>query len=168
MKRRPAISLVAAMGRNRVIGLHGAMPWHLPADLKHFKQITMGKPMIMGRKTHEAIGRALPGRKNIVVSRTLRNSPRDIIVAASIDEALALVEDEQEVMVIGGGQLYATLLPVAGCMYITIVDCEPEGDTWFPEWRPDEWREVERTIRCADQDNAFQLTFLRLRRTHGV
>ncbi|MDX1379902.1 MAG: dihydrofolate reductase [Xanthomonadales bacterium] len=153
------ITLVVAMARNRAIGLDGRMPWHLPGELKHFKATTMGHPIVMGRRTWQAIGRALPGRQNIVVSRDPDFVADGADTATSLDEALAIAEGD-EVMIIGGGQLYRQALPLATRMVVTIIDAEPEADTWFPEWRADDWREVSRRRVAADErnDHAFEVT----------
>ena len=132
------ITLVAAMGRNRGIGIGGGLPWRLPGELQHFKTTTMGKPMVMGRKTWTSIGRALPGRQNIVVSRNPALAAPGCLVAASLVEAVEMAEG-YEVMVIGGGELYRQALPLASRMVLTLVDSEPEADTWFPDWDASEW-----------------------------
>ena len=146
------ITLVAAMARNRAIGLDGAMPWHLPRELKHFKETTMGKPIVMGRKTWESIGRVLPGRQNIVVTRNRKYTAPGCDVVASLEQAVWLAGGD-EVMVIGGGQLYAEALPVADRMVLTLVDCEPGADTWFPQWDPSGWREVSSRSEAPDEKN---------------
>jgi dihydrofolate reductase len=150
--------LVAAMARNRVIGDDGGMPWHLPADLKHFKSVTMGCPVVMGRKTFESIGRALPGRRNIVVSRSRPHLPEGISVAADLDEALALA-DAERVMVIGGGQVYRAALPRADRLELTFIDGMVTGDTTFPEWPAREWRLSAMQSRPADEKNPYNLVF---------
>ena len=127
------ISIVAAMARNRAIGIRGAMPWHLPRELRHFKETTMGKPIVMGRKTWESIGRALPGRQNLVVSRNPEFRADGCEITQSLEAAVRQARGD-EVMVIGGGQLYVQALPVADRMVLTLVDCEPDADTWFPRW----------------------------------
>jgi dihydrofolate reductase len=145
------ITLVAAMARNGAIGLGGAMPWHLPRELKHFKAVTMGHPIVMGRKTWESIGRPLPGRQNIVVTRNPGYSAEGCDVVASLQAAVEVANGD-EVMVIGGGQLYEQALPHADRMVLTLVDCEPVGDTWFPEWDPADWTET--SSRHEDPDEA--------------
>lgn len=156
-----SITLIAAMANNRAIGLDGDMPWHLPGELKHFKAATMGKAIVMGRKTWESIGRALPGRQNIVVSRNPDYVAENCLVVQSLDEALHR-SDSEEVMVIGGGQLYRQALPVASRMILTRVDCEPEADTWFPRWSQDEWQEVSRRSQPADDQNQYAFEVLEL------
>ncbi|MCC5855727.1 MAG: type 3 dihydrofolate reductase [Idiomarina sp.] len=134
------ISLVAAMANDRVIGREGGMPWHLPDELQYFKEITMGKPMIMGRTTFESIGRPLPGRRNIVVSRSAANLPEGVEHAESPAAALALCQDAEEVMVIGGGQIYREFLPLATRMYLTHIELSVDGDTTFPDWSGVVWQ----------------------------
>jgi len=158
---RPTITLVVAMGRNRVIGREGAIPWHLPADLAHFKQVTMGKPIIMGRKTYESIGRPLPGRENVVITRDASYAAPDCTVVHSLDEALA--GRDGEVMVIGGGEIYRQALDHAGRIHMTVVDAEPDGDVSFPTLDPS-WRTVSKTERPADERNAHELSFITLER----
>lgn len=133
-----SITIVAAMGRNRGIGIDGGLPWRLPGELQHFKATTMGKPIVMGRRTWESVGRALPGRQNIVVTRNPALAVTGALRAASLVEAVEMAE-HYEVMVIGGGELYRQALPLASRMVLTLVDCAPEADTWFPEWDPTDW-----------------------------
>ncbi len=155
---RPVVALIAALAKNRAIGLENRMPWHLPEDLRHFKATTLGRPVIMGRKTWESLGRPLPGRENIVVSRNPAYQAPGAIVVASLAEALAVavrkreektgeaeIKMGEEIFVIGGGALYREALPLAERMYLTEIDAEFEGDTFFPEFPPQEWREVSRT-----------------------
>lgn len=156
------ITLVVAHARNRVIGHKGRMPWHLPADLAHFKAVTMGKTMVMGRKTFESIGRALPGRRSIVITRDSAFTALATDVAFSFEEALSLAGDG-EVMVIGGGQVYAMALPLAHRIQLTEIEAEIGGDTYFPELGP-EWREVSREVWEADEANAYRLVFRTLER----
>lgn len=160
----PRLVLVAAMGRNRVIGVDGRMPWHLPADLAHFKQLTLGHPVLMGRRTFESIGRALPGRRNIVLSRTLDDAPAGTEIAGSLDQALEMVDSARPVMVIGGGELYRQALPRAGAMELTLVDAAPGGDTRFPDWDATAWVVTAQHVRPADPANAHRLVFCSFRR----
>lgn len=159
----PEIVLVAALGRNRVIGADGGMPWHLPADLKHFKAVTLGHPIIMGRRTFESIGRPLPGRRNIVLSTSMDESGDGVDVFGSLDQALSAIDDET-VMVIGGGMLYAQALPRADRLELTFVDAEPDGDTHFPPIDRHEWRLTAMQRRGADDDNEYALTFCTMTR----
>lgn len=161
------ITLIVAMARNRAIGLDGEMPWHLPGELKHFKTTTMGKAIVMGRKTWESIGRALPGRQNIVVTRNANYRAENCEVVRSLDEALERATSE-EVMIIGGGQLYQQALPMAHRMILTLVDCEPKADTWFPTWSKDDWREVSNRSQPADDRNEYAFEVVELVRIETV
>jgi len=143
------LALVVAVAKNGVIGMEGGMPWHLSTDLKRFKRDTLGKPVIMGRRTFESIGKALPGRLNIVVSRS-EFVAADTVHATSINAAMFLAEgwarenDAKEICVIGGGQIYNETLPLASRLYVTHVMAEPDGDTRFPEISEAEWTPIER------------------------
>ena len=158
------ISLVVAMDRNRLIGRDNALPWRLPADLKQFKAITLGKPVIMGRKTYESIGKPLPERHNIVVTRNAAYAAPGCTVVTSVDAALAAAGAAPEVMVIGGAQLYAAFLPRAQRIYLTRVEADFEGDAWFPEWDAQEWHEISRSAGTVDERNAHPHTFIVLGR----
>lgn len=150
------ISLIVAHDENRVIGFENKMPWHLPGDLKYFKEQTMGKPVIMGRKTFESIGKPLPGRRNIVISRNLAYQHEGIEVVTSLEEALSLVHGVPEVMIIGGEQIFRMALPLADRLYITKIEHSFEGDTYFPAY-DDEWQQVaEREPVQADAGYTFQ------------
>ena len=148
------ITLVAAMGKNRAIGLDGRMPWHLPAELQHFKQVTMGKAIVMGRKTWQSIGRPLPGRQNIVISRNPDFIATGADVVGSLEAALEISESE-EIMVIGGGQLYSLALAYARRMILTLIDIEPEADTWFPEWNSGQWERIGEQNFEADENSGL-------------
>lgn len=148
------------MAKNRVIGKDNQMPWHLPADLKHFKAVTMGKPIIMGRKTYESIGRPLPGRQNIVVSRDPEHSVEGCDSATSFEEALVLVKNSDEVMVIGGGLLYQQTLPLANKLYLTFIDLDVAGDTLFPEFENLKLTEFNREAHKADEKNSYNYEFV--------
>lgn len=160
------IVIIAAMARNRAIGLRGAMPWHLPHELRHFKETTMGKPIVMGRKTWESIGRVLPGRQNIIVTRNPEYTVQGCDVAASLEHAVSRAVGE-EIMVIGGGQLYAQALPYTDRMILTQVDCEPQADTWFPEWKEEEWETVGVRTEAADENNPYAYRVMELVRKPG-
>lgn len=155
------ISLIAAMAHNRVIGKNGDMPWHLPGELQYFKSLTMGKPIVMGRKTFESIGRPLPGRHNIVVSRSAENLPAEVTVVpspeAAIQAAQLRAEEDgrqlEELMVIGGGQIYAAFLPIATRLYLTHIDLNVDGDTWFPEYHPEHWHRTLLRDQAVDTEN---------------
>lgn len=141
----PEVVIIVAMGRNRVIGDGRSMPWHLPADLAFFKQATMGHPLIMGRATYDSIGRALPGRRTIVITRQPDWTRPNVEVAHSLDEALALAGPAGPVFVAGGGQIYAQAITLADTLLVTEVDAEPAGTTVFPVIDPLAWQETART-----------------------
>jgi dihydrofolate reductase len=161
------LSLIAAMAENRVIGHENRLPWHLPADLQHFKAITLGKPVLMGRKTWESIGRPLPGRTNIVITRDAGYVAEGCVVAHSLEEAVREAGEAAEVMVIGGAQLYRQALPLADTLYLTLVHAEFQGDTRFPDWQPKEWRETARIDHAADDRNPHAYSFITLERQAG-
>ncbi|MCG6937242.1 MAG: type 3 dihydrofolate reductase [Gammaproteobacteria bacterium] len=158
------ISLIAAMDRNRLIGNNNQLPWHLPADFAHFKAVTMGKPIVMGRKTFESIGKPLPGRTNIVLSRNPESCFEGAVCVSNFDEAMAVVPDAEEIMIIGGSTIYEMLMPRADRMYITYVDAEFDGDAWFPAIDKSQWREKESLIRAADDKNLYNCRFVTLER----
>jgi dihydrofolate reductase len=143
------VSLIAAMARNRVIGRQNRMPWHVPEDLRRFRRLTMGAPVIMGRKTHESLGRPLPGRRNIVVTRQRNASWPGCETAPSLTEALDMTRDASERFVIGGAELYRLALPLADRLYLTLIDADYDGDTWFPEVDWSAWRERSREHSTA-------------------
>lgn len=158
------LALIAALARNRVIGRDDRLPWHLPADLRFFKQTTMGKPLVMGRRTWESIGRPLPGRRMIVLSRDPDYRAAGCTVAHALGEALEMVSVVPEVMVIGGASLYEQTLPLAERLYLTQVEAEVVGDAWFPSWNPREWQLVWEETHPADVDHAWPYRFQRLER----
>ncbi|MBC7622448.1 MAG: dihydrofolate reductase [Aeromicrobium sp.] len=153
------LNLIVATANNNVIGLGGKMPWHLPAELAYFKQVTMGHPIIMGRKTFESIGRALPGRRNIVVSGNPAWQHEGVEVVASVDAALALVVG-QSAFVIGGATLYAAALSRADRVYLTAIHADVDGDTFFPPLAETEWQETSRQARSQDDKNAYDVDFI--------
>ncbi|WP_368193884.1 type 3 dihydrofolate reductase [Aeromonas sp. s8] len=155
------ISMIAAMAYDRVIGKDNQMPWHLPADLAHFKRVTLGKPVLMGRKTFESIGRPLPGRRNLVISRNPDYQAEGIEVVGSVEAALALLAGSpvEELMVIGGGHLYAEMLPSADCLYLTRIDLAVEGDTRFPAFDDGQWQRIECESHPADEKNPHPYSF---------
>ncbi len=155
----PALSLVVAVSENDVIGRDNALPWHLPADLKHFKAVTMGKPIVMGRKTYESIGRPLPGRLNIVITRNRALEIPGVAVVGSFEEALARAGDVPEVAVIGGAELFRSALPLASRVYFTRVHGIFEGETKFPPLELTQWRETDRSTHPADDKHAYAMTF---------
>lgn len=155
------ISMIAAMAHDRVIGKDNQMPWHLPADLAHFKRVTLGKPVLMGRKTFESIGRPLPGRRNLVISRNPGYQAEGIEVVGSVEAALTLLAGSsvEELMVIGGGHLYAEMLPSADCLYLTRIDLAVEGDTRFPAFDDGQWQRVDCESHPADEKNPHPYSF---------
>lgn len=158
---KPLLSLICAMDRNRLIGNNNQLPWHLPADLALFKKATLGKPIIMGRKTFDSIGRALPGRQNIVITSNAGWSAAGCDVASSIEQALALAEGSDEVMLIGGASLYKQTLQQADILYLTLIDQEFSGDTWFPEIDLKVWRIESESLFPADEKNLHSFSFVK-------
>ena len=154
------VSLIWAMARNRVIGRDNRLPWHLPADLQHFKQLTLGKPIIMGRKTWESLPGLLPKRRHIVVTRQADYAAEGAETAPDLASAIALAGDVDEVMIVGGATVYEEALPIADRLYVTLVDADIEGDASFPEFDLKEWEEVSRQTHPADDKNRFSLSFL--------
>ncbi|PIB18154.1 type 3 dihydrofolate reductase [Vibrio rotiferianus] len=152
------ISMIAAMADNRIIGKDNQMPWHLPADFAWFKRCTMGKPVVMGRKTYESIGRPLPGRLNIVISRDASLTIEGVTTVTSIENALDVVGEVDEVMIIGGGAIYAACLPMANKLYVTHIEAEIDGDTQFPDWGA-EFKETYSEAYQADEKNAYNMRF---------
>jgi len=160
------LSMIAAMGKNRVIGKDNDMPWHLPADLHHFKKTTLGSPIIMGRKTYDSIGRPLPGRLNIILSRNTEIEIEGCIVVDSLNKAIVLAEQEmtEEVFITGGAHLYNKFLADADRLYITLIDEDFEGDTFFPDYTQLSWKEVSREDHLADDKNIHNYSFITLDR----
>ena len=150
--RTPLIVLVAALARNRVIGNAGAMPWHLPADMRRFKAVTLGKPMVMGRKTFDSIGRPLPGRRIIVVTRDRGWMADGTETAPSLEAAIEMAStgEPDEIVIAGGGEIYTQAMPMADRLRLTWVECEPTGDAWFPAFDAAEWSETAREHHPAD------------------
>ena len=158
-----SLSLIVAIAKNRVIGHQNKMPWHLPAELQYFKRITMGHPIIMGRKTFESIGRPLPGRQNIVVTRNAGFAASGVDVVHSVDAAIGICA-QPNAFIIGGATLYSEALAYADKLYITEVDAMPEGDTFFPVINQADWQEVSRERREADEKNMFAVDYVVLNR----
>jgi dihydrofolate reductase len=164
------VSLIVAMAENRVIGRNNQLPWYLPEDLRYFKRVTMGKPVVMGRKTFESIGKPLPGRTNIVVSRNPDfhaegvRVVKDLMMARAVCESFAIVEGIEEVMVIGGAQIYEQALPMADRLYLTEVHAEVAGDALFPEFDRSQWRELGRQQFLAAEANPYDYSFVILER----
>jgi len=161
------LALIAAMAGNRVIGRDNQLPWRLSADLRHFKALTMGKPVIMGRNTYESIGKPLPGRSNIVVTRDPNYRAPGCEVVHSLEQALEAAAGHAEAMVIGGSELYRQTLHRADRLYLTLVKAEVQGDTLFPELDPSQWRELERESHRADASNDYDYDFVILERVSG-
>ena len=154
------LSLIAAIGRNNVIGKGNKMPWHLPADLQFFKNTTLGKPIIMGRRTWESLGRVLPERPHIVITRNKEYTAEGVKIVHSINAALQQVAKVDEAVIIGGAFLYEKMLPLADRLYLTEIDAEFEGDTFFPEWKKDDWLLVSSEAHPADEKNPFPYRFV--------
>ena len=167
------ISMIAAMANNRVIGADNSMPWHLPADLKHFKKVTLGKPIIMGRKTYESIGKALPGRLNIVVSSDATYKLEDAAVVHSCEQAIDSAseycrtqdKENSEVMIIGGGTIYQHFLNFCHRLYLTHIEIEVAGDTYFPDYNAAyKWQEVDNEWHQAEPKNPYNYRFITLQK----
>lgn len=159
--------MIAALDRQRGIGVGNALPWRLPDDLQRFKALTLGKTILMGRKTAESLGRALPGRRNLVLTRSDAAPFSGMHAVASVEDALAMASDEgaEELCVIGGGEIYRLLLPQADVLHLTHVDTVVEAkDAFFPEWNAAEWREVSRASHAADARHAHAFDFVEYRR----
>ncbi|MBC8868816.1 MAG: dihydrofolate reductase [Planctomycetes bacterium] len=154
------ISLIVAMSENRVIGRDGRLPWHLSADLRRFKRLTMGHHIIMGRKTFESIGRLLPGRITVVVTRQADYEADEALVAHDIDEAIRAAKSDNEAFLIGGGELYRQALSAVDRIYLTQVHAQVEGDTLFPELQLGDWQIVEQSRHPADRQNQYEHSFL--------
>jgi len=161
------IAMIAAMANNRVIGKDNQMPWHMPADLAHFKRTTLGKPVIMGRKTYESIGRALPGRLNIVITTDSHYQLADAVVVNTIEDALNQAQEQapDEVIIIGGGKIYSSLLTKADRLYLTLIDLDTDGDTLFPDYQASgDWLLVEDQACEPDEKNPHPYRFVTLDR----
>lgn len=158
------IALIAAMGRNRVIGRGGALPWRLPADLRHFRRLTTGKPVLMGRKTFESIGRPLPERTNIVITRRFGYHAEGCVVFSDLEAAFEAFRNSPELMVIGGGSIYGQALPRASRIYLTVINADFDGDAFFPQIDMSSWRETARSDHAADSNNGYDYSFTVLER----
>jgi len=156
----PIISAIVAMGENRVIGAKNQLPWHLPADLAHFKTITTGHPILMGRKTYESIGKPLPNRTNIILTRDPNYQVDGCLVVSSVDEAIAQTPADTEIFIIGGAEIYQQFLSHIQRLYLTIVHQEFDGDVFFPKMNMDEWKEISREAHTADERNVYAYSFL--------
>mgnify|MGYP001547839902 CR=1 FL=1 len=161
------LSMIAAMGNNRAIGLDNKMPWHLPADLKWFKKTTLGSPIIMGRKTYESIGFPLPGRLNIILSRNTNLEIEGCTVVNSLEAAIVEAAGVDEIFITGGAHLYEKFLEDADTLYLTLIDHDFDGDTFFPDYTIYDWKEVERFDNPADEKNPYPYSFITLERVRG-
>ncbi|OFZ67104.1 MAG: diacylglycerol kinase [Betaproteobacteria bacterium RBG_16_56_24] len=157
---RSRLSIIVAMAKNRVIGANNTLPWHLPADLKHFKALTMGRHIVMGRKTHESIGKPLPGRTSVVVTRNADYSAPGVIVANSLEAAISACGDDAEIFVIGGAELYRQAIDLAGRIYLTEIDANIPGDAHFTELDHKLWQETARVSHAPDEKNAYPYHFV--------
>jgi dihydrofolate reductase len=157
---KPRVSLVVAMAKNRVIGANNTLPWHLPADLKHFKALTMGHHMVMGRKTYESIGKPLPGRTSVVVSRNEGYSAPGVIVVNSLKAAISACGNDEEIYVIGGAELYRQALGLADRIYLTEIDADIPGDAHFTEFDSKLWQETGRVSHSPDEKNLYPYHFV--------
>ena len=158
------LSIIVAMGKNRVIGKDGMLPWHISSDLKNFKKITMGKPILMGRKTYESIGRPLPGRENIVLTKNKNYFAEGCIVKNTIDEVFLYCQKVPELMIMGGAALYEQTLYKVKRLYITEVNATTDGDVFFPEFDRNEWVEISRNSFEASENDDFDYIFKILER----
>ena len=156
------VSIIVAKSENNVIGSNGQLPWHLSEDLKKFKSITMGKPMIMGRNTFESIGKALPGRKNIILTKNLNYSAENVFIVNTIEKAIEACGEHKEIMIIGGGEIYKAFLGITNRLYLTNVDIEIEGDVFFPEINLSHWNLISREDypRTTQRNIGFNMEIL--------
>ena len=162
--QQPLVSLIVAMAENGAIGRDNALPWRLPDDLKRFKALTMGKPLLMGRKTCESIGRALPGRTSLVLTRDPNWRFDGVVVVHSLGQALGRAKDAEELVAIGGAEIFRLLMPFARRIYLTLVHADIPGDTFFPDFDSTQWADVECHSHPADERNAYPFTFVTLDR----
>ena len=158
------LSLIAAFAEDRVIGAHNGLPWRLPADLKRFRAITWGKPVLMGRKTFESIGRPLPGRLNVLITRNARYSAQGCRVVHSLEQAMGVCVGYPEMVAIGGASVYAQILPLTRRMYLTLIHHAFPGDTYFPDFCYQAWQEIERIDCQPDGNNPYPYSFVVLQR----
>ena len=160
------LSMIVAVAENGVIGRNNSLPWYLPNDLKYFKQTTMGKPVIMGRKTYESIGKPLPGRTNIVITRQADYQPEGVKVVNSVEaakelaESVCLIDGQDEAMIMGGAEIYALSLPSTDRLYLTEVHADVQGDAFFPEYDKSRWQEVAREDFAAEGPNPYSYSFV--------
>jgi dihydrofolate reductase len=164
MKTQARISIIVAMAQNRTIGINNTLPWRCPEDLKHFKSLTMGHHMIMGRKTFDSIGKPLPGRTTVVVTRNPELKVDGCIVTHSLDDAIAASADDDEIFIVGGAELYAQALPLAGTIYLTEIQQEVTGDAHFPALQKNEWIEIAREARTQESPQPLTYHFVTYQR----
>jgi dihydrofolate reductase len=162
------LSLIVAMDKNRLIGSNGKLPWHLPGDLRNFKKITLHKPIIMGRKTHESIGKPLPDRKNIIISRNNDYRAEGCVICHNLEDALKLCAGDEEAIIIGGAEIYLQALDQVDRIYLTEVHAELEGDVYFPEFGRESWDEIIRDDYLADEENEYSFSFFILEKRHPL
>jgi dihydrofolate reductase len=163
---RPRVSLIVAMAKNRVIGANNTLPWHLPADLKRFKALTIGHHIVMGRKTYESIGKPLPGRTSVVVTRNADYSAPGVIVANSLEKAISACGNDEEIFVIGGAELYRQAIKFADRIYLTEIDADIQGDAHFAKFDRKLWLETERVNHAPDEKNVHSYHFVVYERKH--
>lgn len=161
------ISIIVAMDRNNIIGIDNDLPWRLSSDLKRFKAITMGKPIIMGRKTHESIGRPLPGRENIIITRDESYKAEGCTVIHNIDDLIVFCKAQDEIMIMGGAEIYRQTLSKADKLYLTEVHAEVDGNIVFPKLEKSEWEEVTRENHSADEKNEYDYSFVILEKVRS-
>jgi len=157
---RPRLSLIAALAKNRVIGIENRLPWKLPEDLAHFKALTLGYPILMGRKTFESLGRPLPGRRNIVITRNAAYQSAGCEIAASIPAAIDMCRQAEEIFFIGGAELYKQVLPLVDRLYLTEVQIEEQGNAWFPEFDRSAFREISRELHTGEKGDPLRFDFV--------
>jgi dihydrofolate reductase len=157
---KPRVSLIVAMAKNQVIGVNNTLPWHLPADLKHFRALTMGHHIVMGRKTYESIGKPLPGRTSVVVTRNANYAPRGVVTVNSLEAAIVACGDDEEIFVIGGAELYRQAIKFADRIYLTEIKADISGDAHFTELNRKMWQEVERVSHAPDEKNIYSYHFV--------
>ena len=163
------LSIIAAVSANRVIGDHNSLPWKLPADLKRFQKLTMGHHLLMGRKTFESIGFVLPGRITVVITHQPDYHPEGVLVAHSLEAALRLVDNDSELFIAGGAEIYRQMLTLADRLYLTYIHKEFEGDARFPDFEKSDWKSVSREDREPDQDNTYSYSFVIYeRKSHAI
>jgi dihydrofolate reductase len=167
--KNPKISAILAMSENRAIGIKNQLPWHLPADLKHFKTITSGHPVLMGRKTYESIGRPLPNRSNIIITRNANFQAPGCLVVQTIEQVMQQANEINcdEFFIIGGAEVYKQFMPYIDRIYLTIVHTIVEGDAYFPELNPSEWQEKEKVRHQADENNSYDYSFIVLEKINS-